>query len=105
MIKCPTCGKECQNGTGLSAHMRYNHTKSASANQATGKPASNPFERRRMFSVIDGDVHLRGCEFRGGFLIVDGEFIQWFPNLATAISTVSRAGEATTATEFVAASL
>lgn len=79
-MNCPVCNKVCANGTGLAAHMRTHGDK------ANVPPANGSKFSATLFSVIAGDVHIRGCEFNGGFLVVSGDTLQQHASLADAIS-------------------
>lgn len=78
---CSVCSKVCANGTGLAAHMKKHSNQSAVPAVANGSRFS-----ATLFSVIAGDVHIRGCEFNGGFLVVSGDTLQQHASLAEAIA-------------------
>lgn len=81
MNECTKCGRnDFKNGTGLAAHERHCGGKlpQLEAKATTGFSA-------KLFSVIAGEVHLRGCEFNGGFLVLNGDTLQSYPTLADAI--------------------
>lgn len=91
MLTCD-CGKDFKNSTGLSIHKARYCASSSNNHAATTSKQVRKTEAfsTTLFSVIDGETHIRGCEFKGGFLVVDGDHIGLYPTLADALSNAKQ---------------
>lgn len=79
------CGQTFTSPQAYGAHKRRAHPNGAPTPSSSNVHA--PFSAT-LFSVISGEVHLRGCEFQGGFLVLNGDSLRQYSSLADAISEI-----------------
>lgn len=85
-LQCDDCHKTFTSKMGHTVH-RARHCKVLK--QAQPKAASTPgfvSISTELFYVTKGDVRLRGCEFNGGFLVLNGDTLKSYKSLAEAIA-------------------
>lgn len=83
---CKHCGRGgFKTGTGHAAHERAcRKGRIDVTNLIPDRPTPTSF-RAELFSIYTGAVSIRGCEFNSGFLVLNGDVLQWYPTLAEAI--------------------
>lgn len=59
--KCPDCGRECTNGTGLAAHRRHAHPAKRATSTSTFRCSECPYEGSTVSGIADhaNDAHKR----------------------------------------------
>jgi len=81
--KCQYCGKEFEV---LKQHLRH----CSPQRGAPASPKAVATNEMQMFTVIQGDIQMRACEFEGGFIVLDGETLRFHKSLSAALRYAAR---------------
>ena len=86
IIECGICSKKMKRSA-MWRHKKHYHKGEGIKSQAEkqNKEIEDQISPIKLFSIIADEVHLRCAEFKGGYLILNGDYLTWFPNLNEAI--------------------